>query len=245
MTITASACPAPTINSFTATPSSVTIGSNQTVRLAWAVTDNSASGVTVTISGIGTFGASGSVDIPQPQATTTYTLTATAGCGAQASAQTNVTASSCPVPVINSFIANPSTVTAGGSQSVVLSWSLSDPSGTGLTASIAGIGSWSGTSGSVTISQPQSNTVYTLTVTAGCGSQASANTTVSISPTITYNIGDDGPHTYTCDAFSNHLWEYTIKGIQLELTRSGDYVTVVVEWQPRLVMVLITSGGTA
>jgi hypothetical protein len=231
MIITATACPGPTINSFTVTPSAVTIGSNQTVRLAWSVTDNSGTGVTVTLPGIGTFPANGFTDIPQPQSTTTYTIDATAGCGATASAQTSVTASACPVPVINSFTASPSTVTAGGSQPVVLTWSLSDPSGTGLTASIAGIGSWSGTSGSVTISQPQSDTVYTLTVTAGCGSQASATTSVSISPTITYNIGDDGPYEYTCPAFSNHLWTYTIKGIQLELTRSGDYVTIVVEWQ--------------
>lgn len=176
-TVTANPCPAPIINSFTASPSNVTIGGGQTVRLSWSVTDNSGTGGSVTIPGIGTFGLNGFVDIPQPQATTTYTLTATVGCGAQATSQTTVTASPCPPPTISSFSASPGSVTIGGTQTVRLSWSVIDNSGTGVTVTIAGIGTF-GPSGFVDIAQPQSTTTYTLTATAGCGAETSAQTTV-------------------------------------------------------------------
>jgi hypothetical protein len=99
VTVTATACPPPTINSFTATPSSVQIGGNQTIRLTWNITDGSGTGVTVAIQGVGTFFTpTGSIDINQPQVTTTYTLTATAGCGAPATSQTTVTTQSTPCP---------------------------------------------------------------------------------------------------------------------------------------------------
>src|SRR5207253_2333491 len=97
-----------TVQSFTASPSSVTIGGNQTVTLTWNVTDPSGTGVSVSIQGVGTFGPSGSVNIAQPQSTTTYQLIATTGCGAQSSAQVVVTASACPAPSITSFSASPS-----------------------------------------------------------------------------------------------------------------------------------------
>ncbi len=180
-TVTAGACPPPTINSFSAAPSSVIAGNSATVRLSWSVSDPSGSGVSVSISGIGTFGPSGFVDIAQPQTTTTYTLTATAGCGAQATAQTTVTVNACPSPVINSFTASPNAVTVGGSQTVRLAWNISDPSGSGLTVTIQGIGTWTTATGFVDIAQPQSTTTYNLTARAGCGAQSSASTTVTAS----------------------------------------------------------------
>ena len=192
-TVTASACPAPTINSFTATPSAVTIGGSQSVRLAWTVTDNSGTGASVTIQGIGTFPANGFTDIPQPQSTTTYNLTATAGCGATSTAQTAVTATSCLAPGISSFSATPSVVTIGGSQTVRLSWSTTDPSGTGVTVSIAGIGTFPGTSGFVDIAQPQAITTYSLTATSGCGASSSAQTTVVASPPSATTVHIDLP----------------------------------------------------
>jgi hypothetical protein len=91
-TITATACSAPTVSSFTASPNSVTIGGTQIIRLSWNVMDNSGTGLGVAIANIGTFGSSGFVDIAQPQATTTYTLTATSSCGTTAQAQTTVVA---------------------------------------------------------------------------------------------------------------------------------------------------------
>ena len=178
VTVNVTACPAPVITSFSASPSTVTQGGNQMVRLSWNVNDTSGTGVVVTISGIGTFGASGFVDISQPQSTTTYTLTATNGCGAQSTRQTTVTANPCPSPVINSFLSNPSTVFIGGNATVRLSWSIADPSGSGITVSIPGVGTFGNPNGFVDIAQPQSTRTYTLTATAGCGAQSTAQTTV-------------------------------------------------------------------
>ena len=134
ITITVAACPAPQINTFTANPTTVLIGGNQMVRLAWSITDNSGTGVTVTISpGIGTFAiANGFVDITQPQSTTTYTLTVTNGCGAASTAQTTITAIACPPPTITPSLHHPSTVTIGGAQIVRLSWNVVDNSATDL-----------------------------------------------------------------------------------------------------------------
>jgi hypothetical protein len=185
ITITVLACPAPQINTFTANPTTVQIGGNQMVRLAWSITDNSGTGVTVTISpGIGTFTmASGFVDITQPQSTITYTLTVTNGCGAASTAQTTITAIACSPPTISTFTSSPNTVTIGGAQIVRLSWNVVDNSGTGLTVTIANVGTF-GPSGFVDIAQPQSTTTYTLTATPGCGTPASAQTTVVANPPI-------------------------------------------------------------
>jgi len=183
ITITVAACPAPQINAFTANPATVLIGGNQMVRLAWSITDNSGTGVTVTISpGIGTFTiANGFVDITQPQATTTYMLTVTNGCGVASTAQTTVTAIACSPPTISNFTSSPSTVTIGGAQIVRLSWNVVDTSATGLTVTVANVGTF-GPSGFVDIAQPQTTTTYTLTAISGCGTQVSAQTTVVANP---------------------------------------------------------------
>ncbi|HJP92906.1 MAG TPA: hypothetical protein VJ875_13190 [Pyrinomonadaceae bacterium] len=183
ITITVVPCPAPQINSFTANPTTVQIGGNQMIRLAWSITDNSGTGVTVTISpGIGTFTiANGFVDISQPQSTMTYTLTVTNGCGAASTAQTTITAIACSAPTISNFTASPNSVTIGGTQIVRLSWNVVDNSGTGLAVTITNVGTF-GPSGFVDIAQPQATTTYTLTATPGCGTTAQAQTTVIANP---------------------------------------------------------------
>jgi hypothetical protein len=125
--------------------------------------------------------ANGFVDITQPQSTTTYTLTVTNACGASSTTQTTVTATSCPPPTISTFTSSPSTVTIGGAQIIRLSWNVIDNSGTGLSVTITGVGTF-GPSGFVDLPQPQSTTTYTLTATPGCGAQASAPTTVVANP---------------------------------------------------------------
>src|SRR5215217_4983622 len=102
ITVTVAGCPAPQVNSFSPTPNTVVMGGNQMVRLAWSITDNSGTGVTVSVTpGVGSFAAAnGFVDITQPQTTTTYALTVTNGCGASSTAQTTVTANDCPQPTI-------------------------------------------------------------------------------------------------------------------------------------------------
>jgi hypothetical protein len=184
ITISATPCTAATINSFTANPNAVTIGSNQTVRLSWSLTDTTGSGVSVEIVGVGTWSTtSGFADIPQPQATTTYTLRVTNGCGTISSAQATVTASACPAPTINSFTADPNSVSSGGSQTIRLSWNITDPYGSGLTVSIANLGTYFTNTGFVDIPQPQVATTYTLTATAGCGAASTAQTSVTIKVT--------------------------------------------------------------
>ena len=131
--------------------------------------------------------ANGFVDITQPQSTTTYTLTVTNGCGATSTAQTTVTATACPPPTITTFTSSPSTVTIGGAQIIRLSWNVIDNSGTGLTVTIANVGTF-GPSGFVDIAQPQSTTTYTLTATSGCIAQTSAQTTVVANPPTAANI---------------------------------------------------------
>ena len=183
VTVTVNPCPAPQILSFTATPNSVTIGGSQMIRLAWSINDASGTGLTITIPGIGTFNNPNSfVDISQPQSTTTYTLQVTNGCGTPNSAQIQVIASACPQPSISSFTANPSTVTEGGNQTVRLSWTISDPSGTGLTVNIPGVGTFATTTGFTDITQPAATTTYTLTATNGCGASDSKTATVTVQP---------------------------------------------------------------
>lgn len=76
--------PAPVVNSFSASPSSISAGSSST--LSWNCSDTTS----VSISGVsGTFGATGSTTVT-PAATTTYTLTAT-GAGGTATASATVT----------------------------------------------------------------------------------------------------------------------------------------------------------
>lgn len=180
VTVTASSCPPPTINSFTASPNSVTQGGNQTIRLSWNITDTSGTGVTVRISGVGTFfTTTGFVDVAQPQSTTTYSLTATNGCAAGSMAQTTVNVTACPPPTINSFSVNPNSVIIGGNQSIRFFWNVTDPTGTGVSVTISGVGTYFTTTGAVDAPQPQSTTTYTLTVTNGCGGSATAQTTVT------------------------------------------------------------------
>lgn len=78
---------APVVNSFSASPSSITSGSSST--LSW----NCSNTTSVSISGVsGTFSATGSTTVT-PSSTTTYTLTAT-GSGGTATASTTVTVTS-------------------------------------------------------------------------------------------------------------------------------------------------------
>ena len=103
--------------------------------------------------------------------------------GAASTAQTTITAIACSPPTNSTFTSSPNTVTIGGAHIVRLSWNVVDNSGTGLTVTIANVGTF-GPSGFVDVAQPQSTTTYTLTATPGCGTPASAQTTVVANPPI-------------------------------------------------------------
>jgi hypothetical protein len=102
----------------------------------------------------------------------TFRLTVVDPYGGQASARVHITTNSSVVPVIVSFAANPTSITAG--QQSTLTWSV-----TGATAvTISTIGSVNVSGGSNPVS-PTATTTYTLTATNTAGS-ASANATITV-----------------------------------------------------------------
>ena len=149
---------APTISSFSASPTSIIDGS--TTTLSWAV--SGATGIAVTPGTFASTSASGSV-VLSPTATTTYTLTATNTTGT-ATATAVVTVTQPTLPTISSFTASPTSINLGGIST--LSWTTS-----GATTLNIAPGSLSSTSasGSVNVS-PETTTTYVLTATNAAGS---------------------------------------------------------------------------
>jgi hypothetical protein len=158
----------PVINSFTATPSTITAGSS--TLLSWSTTGASSTSID---QGVGV--VNGTSVTVTPSQTTSYTLTATNPAGSATSSVT-VTVNQPPPPpqpkpVINSFSASPSTIVSGSSTQ--LTWSVTGASSTSIDQ---GIGVVTGTSKSVS---PTQTTTYTLTATNGGGSTM-AQTTVTV-----------------------------------------------------------------
>lgn len=203
VTVTVASCP--TINSFTATTSSIIAGGSSILQ--WS-TSNAAQ---VLLNG-NPVSTSGSLTVT-PNTTTTYRLTAVSSNGSCNVEQTiTITVAGCPAPQINTFSPNPSTVLMGGNQMVRLAWSITDISGTGITVSISpGIGTFTIANGFVDISQPQVDTLYTLTVTNGCGVSATSQIAVTVA---------------TCSAFSDALPPSQIpSGPEILYLRGRQYVT--------------------
>jgi hypothetical protein len=101
----------------------------------------------------------------------TFRLTVMDPYGGQSSARTHVTTNSAAVPVVVSFVANPTSITAG--QQSTLSWTVTGAN----TVTITSIGNVAA-SGSDPVS-PTVTTTYTLTATNTAGS-VSANATVTV-----------------------------------------------------------------
>lgn len=151
---------------FSAQPASISSGSSTT--LSW----NASNATSVTISGLGTQAASGSLQV-SPSSTTTYTATAT-GAGGTASASAVVTVTgggSSPTPPTITLSAQPTTITSGNS--ATLSWTSSNAN----SVTIAGVGTF-GASGSADVT-PTTTTTYTATAT-GAGGTANASATVTV-----------------------------------------------------------------
>jgi hypothetical protein len=161
----------PTINSFAANPTSITSGVSST--LSWAVTG--ASSLSITPGAFTSTSANGSTSV-SPAATTTYTLTATNSSGSTTSTATVTVTANSGKPVINSFSANPASITAGSNST--LSWTTTGASSLSITP-----GTFTSTSanGSTSVS-PTATTSYTLTATNSAGSTtATAKVTVTTS----------------------------------------------------------------
>lgn len=157
----------PSITSFAASPATIEAGSSSSLTAVF-------SGGSGVITPGNTAVTSGTAVSVSPTTTTAYTLTvtATSGGGAPATQQTTVTVD--PVPVISSFTASPTSITAGNSSSLTASFT----GGTGVITP----GNTTVTSGTPVSVSPTTTTTYTLTVTPPAGTvTATSQTTVTVS----------------------------------------------------------------
>jgi hypothetical protein len=155
----------PIINSFSATPTSITVGGS--ADLSWSVTD----ATTVTINqSVGSVASTGTTAVT-PATTTTYTLTATNASGSVTATATITVNPVTTAPTINSFSALPSTITVGESSN--LSWSVTDAITVIIDQSVGSVAS----TGTTAVS-PTTSTTYTLTATNAAGSVTASVTVV-------------------------------------------------------------------
>ena len=168
--------PLPVINSFTADPTSITAGESST--LSWSVSG----ATTVAIDqGVGNVGLTGTRTV-SPTTTTTYTLEASNRAG-NSTATVQVTVSAPPLPVINSFTADPTSILPG--ESSTLSWSVSGATAVTIDPDIGSVA----LSGTCTVS-PTTTTTYTLEASNEAGSStATVQVTVPL-PVINYFTAD-------------------------------------------------------
>jgi len=185
-TVTVAAAPS---NQPTTAPvlTSATPASSSEVDLAWTAATSAASisGYEILRNGMARATVSGATltyadRAVSPNATYTYSIWAFDAAGHMSpvsnSIQVTVPGSTTSAPMIVSFTASPSTVTAG--QSVTLSWSVA---GAGSVAIDNGIGDVS--SGTSRTISPSQTTTYTLTATNSAGSAtARAMVTVTAAP---------------------------------------------------------------
>ncbi len=159
---------APAIDSFTATPASVSQGNKTT--LAWSIVG--ATSISID-NGVGDVTGKSSVEVT-PSVTTTYQIKAQgtdAASFSTARATVTVTAA-VPAPVISSFSANPPAISNGGA--ATLSWTVANATSLQIDN---GVGDVTGTTSTTVM--PQATTTYTLRA-AGAGGQVTATTTVSL-----------------------------------------------------------------
>jgi archaellum component FlaC len=166
VTVGAAAAGNPQIVRFEANPLSILPGGQST--LSWTTTG----ATTVSISGIGSVNLNGSTTVT-PAQTTTYILTASTADGHSVTAPITVTVAAGTIPQIVTFVANPTTVSAGGSTQ--LCWQV-----TGATNISINPGVGSNLSGnSCAAVSPSQTTTYTLTASNPAG-QIQANATVNV-----------------------------------------------------------------
>lgn len=159
---------APQIDSFSATPASISAG--QKTTLAWTV--KGADSVSLD-NGLGVQAGS-SVDVT-PAATTTYTLTAVAGSTSSTATVTVAVTTATAKPVITSFTASPNDVVSGGT--TTLSWTVTGATSLTLTAGSAAPIDVTGTSSKT--AQVDAPTSFTLTATNAGGSVTATQSVVT------------------------------------------------------------------
>jgi len=145
----------PTINYFTADPSSIALGDS--VTLSWSVSN--ATSIYID-NGIGAVGPAGSI-VFLPSGTTTYALKATNSAGERTEYAPILVSGGAPsplsgLPVINYFTADPPVIPAGSS--TTLSWNVSNAASVTIDPGVGSVG-LTGT----TLVSPMTSTNYTLT----------------------------------------------------------------------------------
>jgi hypothetical protein len=153
---------------FNAQPATVMSGTSTV--LSW----NTSNANSVSIGGVGTFPANGSVKVT-PSSTTTYTATAT-GPGGTAASTATVTVSQNPPPTL-SFSAQPTSITNGGAS--LLSWTTTNAT----SVNIPGLGGFPA-NGSTRVT-PSTTTTYTATA-QGPGGTAQASTTITVTGVLAF-----------------------------------------------------------
>jgi len=156
--------PTVSIDQFTASPTSITLGASST--LTWQTSN--ATSVSIT-GGVASTALDGSATV-SPTSTTTYTLTAD-GYGGPKTSSVTITVAAPDDASIDAFTATPSTITQGASST--LAWQTSNAS----SVSISGVGNVSD-DGSTTVS-PSDTTTYTITV-LGPGGPFTQDVTVTV-----------------------------------------------------------------
>jgi hypothetical protein len=164
-TATVTVVPAPTITSFVASPAIITAGASSNLTAVFA----NGTGVITPGNLPATSGTPVSVS---PTATTTYTITVTNSNGTSVTQTAMVTV--VPAPAITSFVANPATITIGGSSNLTAVFT----NGTGVITP----GNLSANSGTPVSVSPTSTTTYTITVTNSNGTAVTQTATVTVDP---------------------------------------------------------------
>ena len=158
----------PMVNFFDINPPVINSSSSTTIQ--WNVTNAD----TVFIDhGIGNVAELGTRTIT-PSATTVYTLTAVNIYGSVTSSAIAVVNPAAGAPVVHTFLASPSTITAGSS--TALQWNVTGATSVSINQGIGSVP----LSGTKTVS-PSITTIYTLTATNSSGS-VSISTTINVTP---------------------------------------------------------------
>jgi hypothetical protein len=162
-TATITVNPAPAITSFVANPATITAGGSSSLTAVFANGTGMIEPGDLAVT-------SGTAVSVSPAATTIYTLTVTPPAVGTAITQT-ATVTVNPAPTITSFLANPTSITAGGTTGASLTAVFAN--GTGVITP----GNYTVTSGVAQPITPATTTTYTLTVTPPAGGTAPTQTT--------------------------------------------------------------------
>jgi hypothetical protein len=176
--------PAPTISIDSLTASTLVANAGDPVTISWAVTNADSLWLSATFGGdIGNVTGKTSV-VVHPLGTTRYALTAFSSQYGTVGKAVTVTVGPAPVPVIDSFAANPSTIPIEAS--TTLNWSVSDATRITITAN-HGTSPGEVTGNSLVVS-PVETTAYTLHAFNNFG-EATRQATVTVTGPVAPVIG--------------------------------------------------------